>query len=342
MLEKGSLACLEQICRENQRIGPKDLKTLLSFKCAFTMEVKKLQNLPTVIENHALVAKFANCLMDAFRENMFTRLDMIANQGDGLKEALAKLGVQMGAPPGEGQNAVVLLESIPRRPEDRYQWKEVIEAAETMARNMNLGSERWEELARSSRSDVMASPAVTIKTEPAYLTPVKEDIETLKQDISHVRDGMVTQNKMQKELLEVLKSLQQKLTQPAPVPMQPIYQPQQTILDMQYQQPHVGHQLPYMGPQQPYAPQGQRYQNPERQNLGQCHYCHQTGHFISSCPTRQVHLESRKIILENGRVRFPNRKQIPWEPSDKSLKEKVEEFHVVRETNAQFYHCNSE
>ena len=153
---------------------------------------------------------------------------------------------------------------------------------------------------------------------------------------------MVTQSKMQKELLEVFKSLQQKLTQPAPVPMQPIYQLQQTIPDMQYQQPHVGHQPPYMGPQRPYAPQGQRYQNPERQNSGQCHYCHQTGHFISSCPTRQAHLESRKIVLENGQVRFPDGKQIPWEPSDKSPKEKVEEFHVVRETNAQFYHCNSE
>ena len=105
-------------------------------------------------------------------------------------------------------------------------------------------------------SGATASPAVTIKTEPAYLTPVKEDIETLKQDISHVQDGMVTQSKMQKELLKVFKSLQQKLTQPvpAPVPMQPIYQPQQTILDMQYQQPHVGHQPPYMGPQQPYTP----------------------------------------------------------------------------------------
>jgi len=38
MLEKGSLARLEQICRENQRIGPKDLKTLLNFKRTFTME----------------------------------------------------------------------------------------------------------------------------------------------------------------------------------------------------------------------------------------------------------------------------------------------------------------
>ena len=115
---------------------------------------------------------------------------------------------------------------------------------------------------------------------------------------------MVTQSKMQKKLLEVFKSLQQKLTQPAPapVPIQPIYQLQQTILDMQYQQPHVGHQLPYLGPQQLYAPQGQRYQNLKRQNSGQCHYCHQTGHFISSCPTRQAHLESRKIILENEQV----------------------------------------
>ena len=57
------------------------------------MEAKKLQKLLTVIENHALVAKFANCLTDAFRENAFMRLDMIVNQGDGLKEVLEKLGV---------------------------------------------------------------------------------------------------------------------------------------------------------------------------------------------------------------------------------------------------------
>ena len=70
MLEKGSLARLEQICQENQRIGPKDLKTLLSFKCTFTTEAKKLQKPLTVIKNHALVAKFANCLTDAFREKL--------------------------------------------------------------------------------------------------------------------------------------------------------------------------------------------------------------------------------------------------------------------------------
>jgi hypothetical protein len=348
MLEKGSLARLEQICRENQRIGPKDLKTLLNFKRAFTMEAKKLQKPPTVIENHALVAKFANCLTDGFRENVFARLDMIANQQDGLKGVLEKLGVQMGVPaaqpPAQGAPpAVAPAEPIPRRPEDRYQWKEVIEAAETMARNMNPGSERWEELARSSRPGAATSPAVMVKTEPAYLTPVKEDIETLKQDISHVRDGMVTQSKMQKELLEVFKSLQQKLALPAPVPppMQPMYQPQQAIPSMQYQSP-AGHQQPYMGQQRSYAPQGQRYQNQERTNSGVCHYCHQTGHFINMCPARQVHLESGKVIVENGRTRFPDGKPIPWEPTDKTPREKVEEYHAVKETNAQFYHCDSE
>ena len=352
MLEKGSLARLEQICRENQRIGPKDLKTLLNFKRVFTMEAKKLQKPPTLVENHALVAKFANCLTDAFRENVFARLDMITNQQNGLKGALEKLGVQMGAPaaqPATGGGQVAppppapQPDPIPRRPEDRYQWKEVIEAAETMARNMNPGSERWEELARSSRPGATTSAGVTVKTEPAYLTPVKEDIETLKQDISHVRDGMVTQSKMQRELLEVFKSLQQKLTQPAPAPppTQPMYQPQQAIPNMQYQAPPV-HQQPYMGQQRPYAPQAPRYQNQERTNSGVCHYCHQTGHFINTCPARQVHLESGKVIVENGRTRFPDGKPIPWEPTDKTPREKVEEHHAVKETNAQFYHCDSE
>lgn len=349
MLEKGSLARLEQICRENQRIGPKDLKTLLSFKRAFTMEAKKLQKPPTLVENHALVAKFASCLTEAFREHVFARLDMITNQQAGLKGVLEKLGVQMGTPPvqptgGQAPQVVATPEPVPRRPEDRYQWKEVIETAEAMARNMNPGSEKWEELARSSRPGAMTSPGVTVKTEPAYLTPVKEDIETLKQDISHVRDGMVTQSKMQKELLEVFKSLQQKLTQPAPVPppMQPMYQPQQAIPSMQYQQPPAMPQQPYMGQQRPYAQQGPRYQNQERTNSGVCHYCHQTGHFISMCPARQVHLESGKVIVENGRTRFPDGKPIPWEPTDKTPREKVEEHHAVKETNAQFYHCDSE
>jgi len=98
-----------------------------------------------------------------------------------------------------------------------------------------------------------------------------------------------------------------------------------------------------MGQQRSYAPQGQRYQNQEgRQNSGLCHYCHQTGHFISSCPARQAHLESGKVIVENRRTRFPDGKQIPWEPTDKTPREKVEEFHAVKETNAQFYHCDSE
>ena len=113
MLEKGSLARLEQICRENQRIGPKDLKALLSFKRAFAMEAKKLQKPPIVIENHALVAKFANCLTDAFRENVFARLDMAMNQGNGLKEMLTKWGVQMTAP-AQGNNQTPAPPPVPR------------------------------------------------------------------------------------------------------------------------------------------------------------------------------------------------------------------------------------
>jgi hypothetical protein len=314
------------------------------------MEAKKLQKPPTLIENHALVAKFANCLTDTFRENVFSRLDMVMNQEDGLKGVLAKLGVKMdaaAAAAAAGGNAQAPPSAPPpRRPEDRYQWKEVIEAAETMARTMNPGSERWEELARSSRPGATASPALTVKTEPSYLTPVKEEIETLKQDISHVRDGMVTQSKMQKELLEVFKSLQQKLTQSALAPqtVQPMYQPQQNIPNMQYQQPQqVGHQPPYMGQQRQYGTQAPRYQNSEgRTNQGVCHYCHQTGHFINSCPARQVHLDNGKVIIDNGRTRFPDGKPIPWEPTDKTPRDKVEEYHAVRETNAQFYHCDSE
>jgi hypothetical protein len=60
------------------------------------------------------------------------------------------------------------------------------------------------------------------------------------------------------------------------------------------------------------------------------------------CPARQVHLDSRKVILDNGRTRFPDGKPIPWEPTDKTPREKVEEYHAVKETNAQFYHCDSE
>ena len=93
------------------------------------MEAKKLQKPLTLVENHALVAKFASCLTDAFRENVFARLDMIANQHNGLKSVLEKLGVQMGAPAGQPATqgaapAAVPPEPTPRRPEDRYRDRE--------------------------------------------------------------------------------------------------------------------------------------------------------------------------------------------------------------------------
>ncbi|KIM46613.1 hypothetical protein M413DRAFT_63314, partial [Hebeloma cylindrosporum] len=47
-LKTGSLARLNQICREHKRLAPGDLADLLAFKHAFQTEAKKLQRPPSL------------------------------------------------------------------------------------------------------------------------------------------------------------------------------------------------------------------------------------------------------------------------------------------------------
>ncbi len=61
-LKRGSIKRLAQICKEHQRISPSDIDDLLTLKCQFSAEAKKLQEPPALLANHTLVENFMGCL----------------------------------------------------------------------------------------------------------------------------------------------------------------------------------------------------------------------------------------------------------------------------------------
>ncbi|PPQ76832.1 hypothetical protein CVT24_010687 [Panaeolus cyanescens] len=82
--------------------------------------------------------------------------------------------------------------------------------------------------------------------------------------------------------------------------------------------------------------------NPRPRNLneqapGTCFYCKELGHAFAGCPTRLMHLDLGKVMLDKGGMtRFPDGSTIPRFPEDKTMKEKVEDWHKNKEASANY------
>lgn len=301
-MKNGSIEKLNQICRENQRIGESDLAELLSFKRAFQVEAKKLQAPPSLLANHTLVAAFAKCLTPEFRERVYAKLDL-THSTDRLMDAwAAKNHVDTQPPAAE----------VSQRPEDRFRLEEVIKTAEEMARIRNPGSNLTQ-----TRADVGVDFTVDrprIKTEPVELGPLKQEIADIKNTVMGIKDAWVLslreqasmQEQSTRKLFEEFKNSVYTTQAPAvqngaPAPMR-AYTP--------------------APPTRQFVPR-----QPSMQNT--CHYCQSPTHFADMCPFRKAHLEASKVVRHpvTGRLTFPDRSTIPYDEF-KSTKDRVEEWHA--------------
>ncbi|PPR04022.1 hypothetical protein CVT24_010486 [Panaeolus cyanescens] len=73
------------------------------------------------------------------------------------------------------------------------------------------------------------------------------------------------------------------------------------------------------------------------QGPGSCFYCKELGHAFAGCPTRLTHLDLGKVILDkSGMTRLPDGTTIPRFPEDKTMKDKVEDWHRNKEASANY------
>ncbi|PPQ76705.1 hypothetical protein CVT24_010887, partial [Panaeolus cyanescens] len=67
--------------------------------------------------------------------------------------------------------------------------------------------------------------------------------------------------------------------------------------------------------------------------VGACFYCQRADHFFQECPFRLGDRDTGRIVVVNGRTCLPDGSTIPRFPEDKTMKEKVDEWHKNREAN---------
>ncbi len=302
-MKNGSIEKLNQICRENQRIGENDLTELLNFKRAFLVEARKLQEAPSLLANHTLVAAFAKCLTSEFRERVYAKLDLTQST-DKLMDAWAqKNSVATTAPAA----------TAALRPEDRFKLEEVVKTAEEMARIRNPGSTLTQTRGAIGIDFTVEQPRV--KQEPIELGPLKQEISDIKNTVMNIKDAWVLQLREQaqlqeqstRKLFEEFKSSVYNAPAPA-APASILPAPMRTY-------------TPMVAPRQ-FAPR-----QPSTTNT--CHYCQSPTHFADACPFRKAHLDAGKVVRNpiNGRLTFPDRSTIPFDEF-KSTKDRVEEWHA--------------
>ena len=314
-MKNGSIEKLNQICRENQRIGENDLTELLNFKRAFLVEAKKLQEAPSLLANHTLVAAFAKCLTPEFRERVYAKLDLTQST-DKLMDAWAqKNSVATTAPAA----------TAALRPEDRFKLEEVVKTAEEMARIRNPGSTLTQTRGAIGIDFTVEQPRV--KQEPIELGPLKQEIADIKNTVMNIKDAWVLQLREQAQLQEqstrkLFEEFKNSVyNAPAPAaPASTAPAPMRTY-------------TPMVAPRQ-FAPR-----QPSTTNT--CHYCQSPTHFADACPFRKAHLDAGKVVRHpiTGRLTFPDRSTIPFDEF-KSTKDRVEEWHAKNKADkAHATHC---
>lgn len=265
--ERGSLARLESICKMHKLMEPTNLGDLLSLKRAFNNEAQRLTKDPPLVSNRELVNMFTKCLVPEFRQNVMNRVSVMKT-GDNLKT---------------------------RRPEDLYDYQEIINTAIEIAR----GS-----AGRATENAYTLGGSTSL---PSISGPVKGEIEDIKHQIALLQDRLEISNKSQKAgIEEILKTLQQTAVAAAPVVNNNVYRP-------------------------PYRP---AQSLPPAQSNPRCWYCFDTEHQMVNCPERATHLAQGKIILNrDNKMRLPNNDMLPRQPESKCIRDKVDDWH--QQNNAQ-------
>lgn len=308
-LKRGSIAKLEQICKEHQRLSEEDLDDILQFKRQFRAEATKLTQDPPLLANHTLVEKFSRALVTEFRDRVFTQLEANRRTDEHVRMNLKKLELDKNN---------ILTSPTHNRPEDKFTLDQVIRMTEQLARGRNPGQSTFLE-ATVEKNRPVESP-IRIKTE-SFDLPLMEEIRA---QMANMKD---TQEINRREMQEMRRVIQQSQAQNQQLAQMAAALPATQSMEAQ---------APY---QQQYRPaySNNRFQVSNLQSNWKCFYCGQEGHQFKDCPSKEAHMKmgyierrenNRHYIVGGGVLRFDDEK-LPIE--------RVEDFHVKKKIAANYF-----
>lgn len=203
------------------------------------------------------------------------------------------------------------------RAEDPYELKEVMEAAELLVEGPSG--------VLASDSSVGSAIQITSKKDT---TEIKAEVEEIKQVVAGLQDRVAV---TQKNMTEGFGDLKQ------------IIQQNNLLFQNAMQQNAIYAQKAPMPPPMNYgAPTYSRPSYPPRDPKDdRCFYCHERNHVMEACPERNRHLEEKKTVLHDGKIRMFDGSWIPGGPKESPIMDRVEAVwnkkHNTSAATAQLY-----
>jgi len=286
----GSLQKLRKICKENQDIEMSDAGRLKLFSKKFETEAAKLMKPPASISNGELVGKFLECLDEKLEAQVLAM--MVQHQF--LKETNPTLAPANAAGVGQAQNVKRRGDVIPLADVLKIA-KHVVDIAAASPRNTKSSS---------SGSGYVPTAEPGIKKE--YL----QRLETLSQEVSHIKDGFeVHKKEIGKTVADTIQQSFAQIARQAP--------------------PHMSGNAAGSGIQnnRTYGNNNEQSGRMAERPPMDCFYCKED-HPVATCPHKEEHIKMGYITFVDGAMRLGNGSFIPKFPDYKSKKERVDDYYA--------------
>jgi hypothetical protein len=302
--ERGTPARIKQLCRDTKGIKLGDLGAFYTFRRAFIAEARKLSKDPPAMANRELVELFMGALSPGFASEVMKYL--------GNKVEIGKLGLSLA---GDSKA------KPQRRPEDRYDLKDVYKAALQVSENSQGMFHLMDKSADVSESRKESS-YTQYQSEAANLV---QKLESLENNQAAEKDKIEITNKnldnrfneLEKMMKNMISQVQNGTGNKEPVG--------------QYD-PNNRTKLGQPGTIPKWIANG-------RNNEGEskCFYCGGKGHYIPDCDELKEDLRIGYVkVNEAGKLRLSDGGYIPATPNGASIKERVGKNATLKKQN-QFY-----
>lgn len=309
----GSLKRLDEICTKNAGLKKSDQGLIKRLNVQFKLEADKLTKPPSLVTNIVLVEKYLTCFEPIFAIEINSMISRVLYDREaGLIPK--PITVQT---PAQAQAQAARVE----RPEETIELDELFVLVERLSRiNIRPSGSATSHLA-STPAPIIGAPAQYsdwARTEVKIKEEVNERMEAgmaLIKDTLVVSEGRIKQemnsvssqvNDLKTDMRDMKKSVEQALNQNSYRGRDP--PPHRDIVQAGQASNRDGEDRTF------------------RQYNKDCFYCYLSGHMVRDCPYKREHIDTGKIIIENGRMKLGDGAIFPKWPESKSQKQRVDDY----------------